>query len=89
MPQRDIFHRRGHRATDHTGKSRQIFGQDRVAFVRHGRTAFLTWREIFLRLQHFGALQMTNLYGEPFYGRCNNAQNCKKHGMPVTWDNLC
>jgi len=32
----------------------EVFGQDRIALVLHGRRTLLARAEIFLRLQHFG-----------------------------------
>src|SRR5277367_6111664 len=60
MPQRDVFQRRGDVTADQPPQAGDIFRQHRVALVRHRRRAFLARREIFLGLQHFGALQMTD-----------------------------
>ena len=44
----------------------EVFGEHGVALVRHRRRPLLPLGEIFLRLQHFAALQVTDLGGEPF-----------------------
>ena len=44
----------------HAGKAGEVFGQHRVALVRHRRGTLLPGREIFLRLQNFGALKVAD-----------------------------
>ena len=68
MPQRDIFERRPRIAAHHAREAGKIFGQDRIALVRHRRAALLAGREIFFRLEHFGALQVPDLGRESLDG---------------------
>ncbi len=88
MPQGDIFHRRDRRAAHHAGEAGEVFGQHRVALVRHGRRALLAGREIFLRFQNFGALQMADLGRQPFDRRGNDTERREIHRMPVARDDL-
>jgi hypothetical protein len=56
--------------------------------VRHRRRAFLAGREIFLRLEHFGALEVADLGGEPLDRRGDDAQRREEHRMAIARDDL-
>ena len=88
VPERDIFHRRQRHAAHEAGEAGEIFGQHRIALVRHGRGALLAFGEIFLGLQHFGALQMADFGREPLDRRGDDAERREKHGMPVARNDL-
>ena len=66
MPEGNIFHGWHGKGTNVTGLASQILGKNRVAFVRHGRRAFLTFAEEFLNFKDFGPLQVTNLNRDSF-----------------------
>ena len=88
VPQRDVFQRRGHRAAHHAGKAGQVFGQDRIALVRHRRGALLAGRKVFFGFQHFGALQVTHLDCQPLDRAGDDAQCGKEHRVAVARDHL-
>ena len=88
MPQRDIFERWRNITANHARKTRQVFGEHRVALMRHGRAALLTGREIFLRLQHLSALQMAHLGRKAFNRRCDDTKRRKIHRMTVARNDL-
>ena len=88
MPQRDIFERWRNITANHARKTRQVFGEHRVALMRHGRAALLTGREIFFRLQHLSALQMAHLCRKAFNGLCDDTKRRKIHRMTVARDDL-
>ena len=56
--------------------------------MRHRGGAFLAFREKFLRLQNFSALQMPDLSRKPLDGRGDDAKRCEIHGVTVTRDDL-
>ena len=66
----------------------QVFGQHRVALVRHRGRALLPGREVFLRLAHFGALQMPDLGRQPLDRRGDDAERGEEGRVPVARDDL-
>src|SRR3546814_20388099 len=60
----------------------------RVALVRHRRRALLSRREIFLRLQHLGALEVADLDREPLDRRGDDAQSREEHRVAIARDDL-
>ena len=88
MPESNIFHGRHGERTDITRLAGQVFGEDRVALVRHGRRALLPLAEELLDLQHLGPLQMADLNGNPFHGRSDNREDAEIFGVAVTRDHL-
>ena len=73
---------------DQPGEPGQILGEHRVALVRHRRGALLPGREIFLGFAQFGALQVTDLGGEPLDRRADERQRHEELGMTVARDHL-
>ena len=88
VPQRHVFERRRDVGAHHAGEADEIFRQHRIALVRHRRGAFLPRGEIFLGLQHFGALQMADFRRQPLDGRRDDAQRGKIHGVAVARNDL-
>jgi hypothetical protein len=82
------FSSAGVTAAHHAGKAGEVFGQHRVALVRHGRRALLARREIFLGLQHLGALQVADLGGQALDRAGDHAQRREEHRMAVARDHL-
>jgi hypothetical protein len=68
VPQRDVFHGGNDIGAHDASKPGEIFRQHRIALVRHGRRTLLALGEEFLRLQHFRALQVADLDGQPLDG---------------------
>src|SRR3546814_8846145 len=54
----------------------------------HRRRAFLARREIFLGLQHFGPLEVSDLRRQPFDRRGDHAKRGEEHRVPVARDHL-
>ena len=88
VPQRDILHRRRHGRAHHAREAGEVFGQHRIALVRHRRGALLALGELFLGLQHFGALQMADFDREPLDRRGDDAERREKRGVAVARDHL-
>src|SRR6185369_16039408 len=88
VPEGYVLQRRGDRRADHAGEPGEVFGQDRVALVRHGRRALLARREVFLRFQHFGALEVADLDGEAFDRAGDDAERGEEHRVAIARDNL-
>ena len=88
VPQRDILQRRRHIAADHAREAGQILGQHRVALVRHRRAALLPGREIFLGLEHLGALQVADFGRQPLDRRSDHAKRREEHRVAVARDDL-
>ena len=88
VPKGDVLECRGDRRADKTGEARQVFSQDRVALVGHGRRAFLTGGEELLRFQHFRALEVAHFRGEAFDGGGNYAEGREIHRVAVARDDL-
>ncbi len=88
MPERHILQRRGDIAAHHAGQAGQILRQHRIALVRHRRRALLAGREIFLGLQHLGALQVTHLDRQSFDRRGDHAQGREEHCVAIARDHL-
>ncbi len=76
------------RRADHAGEAGQILGQHRVALVRHRRAALLAGREIFLGLEHLGALQVADLGRQPLDRGGDHAQRREEHRVAVARDHL-
>ena len=88
VPQRHILECWRDIAAHHPRKTGQVFAQHRIALVRHGRAALLAGREIFLRLKHFGALEVSDLGREPLDGRGDDPQRREEEGMAIARDHL-
>ncbi len=88
VPERDVLQRRRHHAAHQPGKAGEVLAQHRVALVRHGRRALLARREELLGFQHFGALQVADLGGEPLDRGGDDAQRRKEHRVAVARDHL-
>ena len=56
--------------------------------MRHGRGALLPRREKFLRLQHFGALQMADFGRQPLDRGGDDAERGEIHGVAIARDDL-
>ena len=65
VPERHVLQRRRHGGAHQAGEAGEVFGQHRVALVRHGGGALLAGGEEFLGLQHLGALQVPDFGGQP------------------------
>jgi hypothetical protein len=70
------------------GKAGEVFGQHRVALVRHGGRALLARREILFGFQHLGALQVAHFRGQPLDRRGDDAERGEEHRVAVARDHL-
>ena len=61
---------------------------DRIAFVRHGRAAFLARTEEFLRFQYFGALQMPELRRPAIDARGDERKGGGEFRVTIALDDL-
>ncbi len=66
VPKRDVFHRRHHGHAHKARQAGQVFGQHRVALVRHGGRALLALREELFGFQHLGALHVADFGRDVF-----------------------
>ena len=88
VPEGHVLHRRDNRHPHKAGKAGEIFGQDRVALVRHGRRALLAGREELFRFQNLGALHMADLDGDVLDRGGDDAEGGKEHRVAVARDHL-
>ena len=88
VPERDVLEGGGRVGPHDAGEAGDVLRKHGVALVRHGGGAFLPCREILLRLQHLGALQVTHLDGEPLQGRGDDGEHREEHRVPVARDHL-
>ena len=88
VPEGDVFHRRDCIPADHTGEAAETFAGDRVALVRHRRTAFLPLGEILLHLEHLGALEVAELGGPAVDRTRCQCEHSHELGMPVALHDL-
>ncbi len=88
MPQRHVLHRRHDGGADEAGEAAEVFGQHRVALVRHGGAALLPGVEELLRLAHLGALQMPHFGRQTLDARGDHAQRGEERGVAVARDHL-
>ena len=88
VPERDVLHGGNDHRAHEAGEARQVFGEDRVALVRHGRRALLARREKFLRFSDFGSLEVADFGGEVFNRAGDHAEGREEHGVAVAGDNL-
>ena len=88
MPEGDVLHRRDNRHTHQTGQAGQVFGQNRVALVRHGRGAFLPLGEELFGFQNLGPLHVADFDGDVFDGGGDHPQRGKECGVTVAGDDL-
>ena len=88
VPQRDILQCGDGVAADNTGQPAQALAGDRIAFVRHGRAAFLSFGEKFLHLENFGALQMTEFGGPAVNGTGGEREDGHEFRVAVALDDL-
>ncbi len=75
-------------AAHQAGKAGEVFGQHRIALVRHRRRALLARREELLGFQHLGALQMADFDREALDRRGDDAERRKEHRVAVARDDL-
>ena len=64
MPQCHVFHGGEGIAANYPGQSRHPFAGDRVAFVRHGRGAFLPGVKELFDFTDIGALEVADFGGK-------------------------
>ncbi|MNL34943.1 hypothetical protein D3C87_1569410 [compost metagenome] len=88
VPEGDVFQRRGHHAAHEAGEAGEVFGQHRIALVRHGRRALLAGGEELLGLEHFGALQVADFDGHALDGTGDDAERGKEHGVAIARNHL-
>ncbi len=88
VPERDVLHGGQRHAAHEAREPREILGQNGVAFVRHGRRTLLPFGEELLHFEHFGALQVSDLDGEPLDRRRHDPEGGEEHGVPVARDHL-
>ena len=73
---------------DHAGEAGEVLGQHRVALVRHRARALLAGREIFLGLEHLGALEVADLDRQPLDRAGDHAERGEEHRVAVARDHL-
>ena len=66
----------------------EVLGEDRVALVRHRRRPLLPLGEEFLRLAHFGALQVADFGRQPLHRGRDDSEGGEEHRVPVAGDDL-
>src|ERR1043166_2449863 len=88
VPERDVLERDDRVAADDAGKSAQTLARDRVSLVRHGRTAFLAFAEIFFHLENFGVLEVTKLGRPTIDARSDHGERAQKLGVTIALNNL-
>src|ERR1043166_3921866 len=88
VPERHVFQRRHDIGAHHAGEPGEVLAQDRIALVRHGGGALLAFREILLGLQHFAALQMADLGGQPLERARGDGEGREIGGVAVARNHL-
>ena len=88
VPEGAVFQGRHHIAAQHSGQATDPLAADRVALVGHGRAALLPLGEIFLHLEHVGALQVADLGGEALQCRAHQCQGLHVFGVAIAGDHL-
>ena len=74
VPEGHVFQGRQGVAPEHPGQAAEVFRQDRVALVGHGRRPLLARGEPLLRLPHLGALEVADLQGHFFHAGADQGQ---------------
>jgi hypothetical protein len=89
VPERHVLQAGTHgRHAHQAGKAGQVFGQHRVALVRHRRRALLALGEELLGFQHLGALQVADFGGKTLDRGGDDAQRGEEHAWRsrgITW----
>ena len=75
-------------AAQHSREAAEPFARDRVALVRHCRTAFLARAEKLLHFQNLRALEMAKLGRPTVDARRDERQRGRKFRVPVALDDL-
>ena len=88
VPEGDVFQRGHGVAAQDARQAGQAFAGDGIALVRHGAGTFLARREKFLRLQHFGALQMAEFRRPAFDARADQRQDADEFRVQIALDDL-
>ena len=88
VPERHVLQRRRDIGAHRARKPGEVLRQHRVALVRHGGGALLTFGKELLGLQHLGALQVADFGGEPLHRRGHHPQRGEIHGVPIARDDL-
>ena len=88
MPEGDVFHRRRNRAAHEAREAAKVFGEHRVALVRHRRRAFLARLEEFFGFQNFSALQVAHFGGEAFDASGDNAEGGEERSVAIARNDL-
>jgi len=88
VPERHILHGRDDAHAHQTRKAGEIFGQHRVALVRHRRGAFLAGREILLGFENLRPLKMAYFGCKALDRRGDDAERSEESGVPVARNDL-
>src|ERR1051325_500139 len=88
VPEGDVLKGDNRIAADDAGEAAETLARDRVAFVRHGRTAFLAFAEIFFDLENFGALEVTKFRRPTIDARSDHGERAQKLGVTIALNNL-
>src|SRR5437870_12390338 len=88
VPKGDVLKRDDRVAANDARQPAQPLARDRVAFVRHGRAAFLAFAEIFFNLEDFGPLEVTKLRRPAIDARGDDGERAQKFGVAIALDDL-
>ena len=88
VPQCYVFHRGDHGHADGASQTSEVFGEDRVLLMRHGRRAFLAHGEELRAFQNLRALHVADFGGDVLDAGGHHAQCREKRRVAVAGDNL-
>src|SRR5687768_15734533 len=88
VPECDVFQTDETISPNYSSQTTNSLRDNRIAFVRHGARALLTFRKTLLRLAHFGALPVPDVEGKLIKRRSNDPQGAQVFSVAIALDDL-
>src|SRR5205809_449956 len=78
VPESHVLQRNNRVTANDTRQTAQSLTRDRIAFMRHGGTAFLAFAKEFFHFEHFGTLEMPKFRSPTIDARRDDSQRRHK-----------
>src|SRR5947208_10106823 len=88
VPESHVLQRNNRVTANDTRQTAQTLTRDRIAFMRHGGTAFLAFAKEFFHFEHFGTLEMPKFRSPTIDAGGNDGQCSHKFRMAIALHDL-